>query len=473
MLKYLFLFAFITNVGLAYAQPANDDCINAVSITAGNTCVNTSGTNVGVVSTDFDPCAEINKRNVWYKFTATNANHIVQVTFGTMQLGIINAFANGCGTLTALGTSDFFSAVNTTGSAVDVPNNLCFGNQSARNGKGYAGLIAYLSGSSSYREYLQTQLSEPMQPGKRYILSMYVSLSDFSPIAIDNIGMALRVGATNLLQSTTLNFMPQVTSANNVFLTNKKDWVNISAVFIADQPYTHLIIGNFKNNTLTNTLMVSDTSQLLSGGTFAGCISTSLLAYYYIEDVMVSEITSTSGVCSTVLPLTILSFTGTIQNNKHVLQWKTANEVNTKHFEIEQSFDGRLFDKIGIVNAEGNGNNVYRFINAIKEKEVNYFYRLKMVEKDGRFTYSNIILLVHKSSKSLDIFPNPVKDILTISGLKQFGIIRIFNVEGKLMLQQNVSANTITIDMSAYAKGMYLLQYQNEGEVVNQKIMKQ
>ncbi len=376
-------------------------------------------------------------------------------------------------TIPTRGTSDFFSAVNTTGSAVDVPNNLCFGNQSARNGKGYAGLFAYSSGSSSYREYLQTQLSEPMQPGKRYILSMYVSLADFSAIAIDNIGMALRVGATNLLQSTPLNFTPQVTSANNIFLNNKKDWVNVSAVFIADQPYTHLIIGNFKNNSLTDTLMLSDTSQLLSGGTFAGCAGTAITAYYYIEDVMVSEITGTGILCSGVLPLNILSFTGTIQNNKHLLQWKTANEMNTKHFEIELSFDGRMFDKIGIVNAKGNGNNVYSFINSINDNTTNYFYRLKIVDNDGRFKYSNTISLGNKPSNSLHIFPNPVKDVLTISGLKQHGTISIFNVEGKLLLQQNVSVQTITMDISSYAKGMYLLQYRNKGEVVNQKIMKQ
>ncbi len=375
-------------------------------------------------------------------------------------------------TIPTRGTSDFFSAVNTTGSAVDIPQNLCFGNQSARNGKGYAGLFAYSSGSSSYREYLQTQLSEPMQPGKRYVVSMYVSLADFSAIAIDNIGMALRTGSTSLLQSTPLNFTPQVTSANNVFLSNKKDWINVSAVVLADQPYTHLIIGNFKNNTLTDTIMVSDTSQLLSGGTFAGCSGTSLSAYYYIDDVMVSEITGNSGLCGGGLPLNLLSFTGTERNNKHVLLWKTANEINVKHFEIELSFDGQFFEKIGIIDATGTGNNDYRFNNSLNSNSAIYFYRLKMVDNDGRFKYSNTIKLSSQPINTLNIFPNPVKDVLTVSGLRQKGVIRIINAEGKLLLQQTVSAQTITISMSNFAKGVYILQYLTADAAVNHKINK-
>ncbi|HEY0040259.1 MAG TPA: hypothetical protein VGB71_06325, partial [Flavisolibacter sp.] len=178
------------------------------------------------------------------------------------------------------GTSDFFNAYNLTGSSVEVPFNICLGNQSPRNGYGYGGFFAYVSGSSSNREYLEGQLTSPMVVGQRYLVSMYVSLSDYSTIAIDNLGIALRTSATQELTFSNLNFTPQVLSPDNVFLTNKNGWVNVSAIITADQPYTRFVIGNFKNNAATDTLRVADTSGLLSGGTFSGCNIAQHIAYY-------------------------------------------------------------------------------------------------------------------------------------------------------------------------------------------------
>ena len=92
---------------------------------------------------------------------------------------------------------------------------------------------------------------------------------------------------------------------------------------------------------------------------------------------------------------------------------------------------------------------------------------------DDRFTFSNIIKLNKQASAALTVYPNPVKDVITISGLKQNGTIKIICADGKLMQQQIVTAQTMTMDMSRYATGIYLLQYKTGDEVVNQKIIKQ
>ena len=78
-----------------------------------------------------------------------------------------------------------------------------------------------------------------------------------------------------------------------------------------------------------------------------------------------------------------------------------------------------------------------------------------------------------RAEEQAKLFVAVLGDKLTISGLKQNGTILLFNAEGKLLQQQTVAAQTITMDMSSCAKGIYLLQYQAEGEVVNQKIIKQ
>lgn len=171
------------------------------------------------------------------------------------------------------------------------------------------------------------------------------------------------------------------------------------------------------------------------------------------------------------LPLNLLSFTGSKQNNDALLQWKTANEINVSRFEVQRSENGIDYVAIGSV-AAGGADYSLSDANIFSTKTVLY-YRLKSIDKDGRFTVSNIIKLSKQANAELTVYPNPVSDVLTINGLKQKGTILIFNTEGKLLQQQTVSAQTITLDMSKYAKGMYLLQYQSEEEVVNQKIIKQ
>jgi hypothetical protein len=171
------------------------------------------------------------------------------------------------------------------------------------------------------------------------------------------------------------------------------------------------------------------------------------------------------------LPLSLISFTGSKKNTDALLQWKTANEINVNRFEVQRSDNGFDFISIGLIAAGGNTYSLTD-INVFSTKTVLY-YRLKSVDADARAVYSNIIKLSNKISAALTVYPNPVKDVLTITGLKQSGMVLLFSAAGKLLQQQNAAAQTITIDMSMYANGIYLLQYQSNGETVNQKIIKQ
>ncbi len=231
------------------------------------------------------------------------------------------------------------------------------------------------------------------------------------------------------------------------------------------------------NITLAGTLAVTETGTVpngtytiinLTSGTVSGSFATTNLPGGY--SVLVNA-TTVQLVKSGILPLNIISFTGSKQNNDALLQWKTANETGVSQFEVQRSNDGQTFATIGTVAA---GGSLYSLTdaNTFSSRTV-AFYRLKSLDVDGRFTYSNILRLSKQASAALTVYPNPVSDVLTINGLKQIGTILLFNSEGKLLQQQTVWAQTMTMDMSRYAKGMYLLQYKNEGEVANQKISKQ
>ena len=179
-------------------------------------------------------------------------------------------------------------------------------------------------------------------------------------------------------------------------------------------------------------------------------------------------------VYNTALPLKLISFSGVANANTNFLKWQTADEVNTKQFDVERSSDGNSFSVIGTVLANNQGgNNNYSFSdNSISS--VNEFYRLKMIDLDGSFVFSNIIKLSSNSSgKQFLIYPNPAKDQLTLSGLQGKGSVEIVTIEGKILQEINVTAQTQTINTGNLAKGVYLIRYAFDDKIAYQKMVKQ
>ncbi len=118
-----------------------------------------------------------------------------------------------------------------------------------------------------------------------------------------------------------------------------------------------------------------------------------------------------------VLPINLLSLSGFLNaNEKGELFWQANKPANFKHFEIERSYDGTVFTQAGIVPGSlvtGTAQN-YTFTDAQKAKSVN-FYRLKMVDKDGRFTYSASLKIINpKTDKFVELLGNPVSSSITI-----------------------------------------------------------
>jgi hypothetical protein len=172
------------------------------------------------------------------------------------------------------------------------------------------------------------------------------------------------------------------------------------------------------------------------------------------------------------LPLHLLSFTGSKQTNHNQLQWKTADETNTKEFVLEKSTDGRSFNSFATVAAKGTGNGNYSY-NDNAQISGKVYYRLKMIDKDGRFTYSNIIVLSNQSNTTVSIYPNPVTDKATL----QFSDNKLLNSTAKLTDMSGRLVNTIAIknnfeivDMGKLPSGIYMLQLA-DGSV--QKIVKE
>ncbi len=140
------------------------------------------------------------------------------------------------------------------------------------------------------------------------------------------------------------------------------------------------------------------------------------------------------------LPLQLLSFNGVIRDSKAMLSWITCCEVNMDKFEVEKSINnGSNWTTAATVIAKGDIVRNEYGLTELNLQAGKYFYRLKMIDKDGRFRYSQIISLeINKGNQFVlnQNYPNPVKGSTRISySLPTNGLvsIEVLNIEGKRM----------------------------------------
>jgi Secretion system C-terminal sorting domain len=188
-------------------------------------------------------------------------------------------------------------------------------------------------------------------------------------------------------------------------------------------------------------------------------------------------------IASQVLPVELVSFTGRKVGNINVLNWQTATEKNNSHFDIERSSNGENgWDKIGLI--KGNGNSIVSQKYAFTDNaplSISY-YRLKQVDFDGQFKYSNVVSVLDKKGKFniASVAPNPTKETSTIlfeSAKNENVSVTLTDVSGRVILIQNVFAtegvNSLGLNMSDLNNGLYIMSLRNSEQVLIQKIIKQ
>ncbi|RXK57716.1 T9SS type A sorting domain-containing protein [Lacibacter luteus] len=182
------------------------------------------------------------------------------------------------------------------------------------------------------------------------------------------------------------------------------------------------------------------------------------------------------------LPVQLLSFSGNLANGQAQLQWRTSSEINTDHFVIERSVDGRTFAAAGKVNAAGNSAIEMRYSFADPSLTATvYFYRLKMVDADGSFAYSSVVKLQQNQSQKITVSPNPFNAVIQINAtVAKSGVadIRLVDQYGRVVYQtvRTVVQGTNSIQLAklpALPAGHYLLQWHSNGITYVEKILKQ
>lgn len=182
------------------------------------------------------------------------------------------------------------------------------------------------------------------------------------------------------------------------------------------------------------------------------------------------------------LPIDLYSFTGYNNDGVNILEWITIAEYNSDYFILEKSVDGTNFEFLAQVKAAGNSTQKL-YYSEIDENPVNgaNYYRLKMVDQDGTFDYSETVVIdVSWSLEISTIIPNPTLgeiDVMFTSSVDGKLVYKVYSMTGQLVRTEQISAskgmNTIHVDMSDLARGVYNFTIENGDARVIKRVIKQ
>jgi hypothetical protein len=173
------------------------------------------------------------------------------------------------------------------------------------------------------------------------------------------------------------------------------------------------------------------------------------------------------------LPIALLSFSSKKTQQGILLNWTTANEVNSSKFIIQHSTDGSVFKSIGTVKALGSGASSYEFTDNTPANGI-YYYRLQIIDKDGSGSYSKVVCVNFGDNEFLSISPNPVKDfaIINFSKTVDKATIAVYDLTGKTVLIQAITGtNTFKLNTQTWTNGVYRITVNTAKGIFNEKLL--
>ncbi len=195
----------------------------------------------------------------------------------------------------------------------------------------------------------------------------------------------------------------------------------------------------------------------------------------YVDDLILTE--------PTPVPVELSSFSASINNGVVNLVWKSATETNNSGFEIERKAEGSWI-KIGFVKGHGTTTNPnqYSFIDNLKNVEGNFSYRLKQVDFNGTFSYSNIVMIQNIAPAAFALnqnYPNPFNPTTVIKysiAEESFVTLKVYNTLGKevaSLVNENMSGGSHNVEFNAanLASGIYMYTIQAGNNLLTKKML--
>lgn len=240
----------------------------------------------------------------------------------------------------------------------------------------------------------------------------------------------------------------------------------------------NLTIEGFKNGNSTGTqgVTVSGLNTIFNSNSSFDDVDVIVITASDLANLGIDDIEF-----SVILPVELVSFEGRI-NNGLELYWQTVSELNNEKFEIQESADGIIFEKIGTVKGKGTTLQQQQYSFAVENPKAGLrYYRLKQIDYDGQFEYSKIISLDFDGQDDLigKIYPNPSKPGLVnldySTQKNEVVTVSVFDRTGRLVLNtiQSISKGDgqLTVDCSTLQNGIYILEIGNEKKASHQKLI--
>lgn len=507
--------------------PANDLCSNAQTLTVTNgfctspvvgslmgaTFSNTSDS-AGICQPSLPPFPPIpaneistNGADVWYKITVpSTGNAVVQVSRfneATSTSTILRAFTGSCGSLVPIACATdneayYFNTVepyrvrlyltNQTPGAIiyiRVSSYLLGGNYFTIGAFDTTGNIspALVSTINTCTDAVPTTLDS--LSGKLYMWSpLYSSggqlLGEVNPAGLNfgTVNGSLYVNSGAVRTSNGIPYLDrniQITPANtqnpNYYQTGIRIYATQAEINAFNTASGDTVLGDFEatenedncgatfRDAGTNLGNITDYGLYQGNNYYLDTRTYSFSSYYFFKG-------------SGTLPLHFLSFTAEQCNTDDVcLNWYTADEMNVNNIEVEKSADGINFNTLTDVKASGGSNTNYYSATDNHPFDGNNFYRLKSIDNNGHFLYSQIELVQFNAQSNVRITPNPANNFITIHSTQSIQSIELMNTEGQLLQKIVASGNlSETIQTSQYAAGLYYVRIGTANGFVVKKI---
>jgi hypothetical protein len=214
-----------------------------------------------------------------------------------------------------------------------------------------------------------------------------------------------------------------------------------------------------------NGSMWKDEGQgFINGNSTSGAITTAAAVTDF------SPFTLASASSLNPLPINLLSFTATQNNNQVALRWVVENEISLSGYEVERSTDGIHFTSIINTAAQGGTAQIsYKTNDNNPVKGVNY-YRLKIIDINGSYTNSIIVTVDLATKLNIGIGPNPARDYFVIKNAPAFKQIQIVNITGSILLQMYPTAGN-RYNIAGLGKGVYLVRLIGTDKLYSSKLI--
>jgi hypothetical protein len=175
---------------------------------------------------------------------------------------------------------------------------------------------------------------------------------------------------------------------------------------------------------------------------------------------MIGSYASYTITASIVLPLELLTFSGTSHDCQAALHWETGAEQQLSLFELQYSTDGRNFETVASVFPKGSGS---RYDIAYAQAAGKGLYRLKISGLDNKTDYSSTVSVSTScdAPATVTVYPNPTSGLVQVRGMEAGQHVTVYSLQGAALLNMQPDGSAAVIDMSTFAPGIYQLVITN------------